>query len=188
MASQAGGLVKALQEEAQADELDLVKQVRLATEMFEGHSKSVAASSAAPVPSLLSQLTAGGQVNTEADAERERIWKAVQAEGRKFVSFGAPKTWSKDGLLQAFRASGKVRGHSGPLNSSHRLISASADLVTEHGEEPWSTASVPPLPLWKEIIAFVNMSASGPADFLMAFDGRMREVRRVNAAWTIHLV
>ena len=188
LASQAGGLVKALQEEAQADELDFVKQVRLVTEMFEGHSKSVAASSTAPVPSLLSQLTSGGQVDTEADADRERTWKAVQAERRKFVSFGVPKTWSKDGLLQAFRASGKVHGHSGSLNSSHRLICASADLITEHGEEPWSNASVPPLPLWKEIIAFMNMSASGPADFLMAFDGRMREVRRVNAAWIIYFV
>ena len=133
--------------------------------MLEGHSNSVAASSAAPVPSLLSQLTSGGQVNTEADADRERTWKAVQAERRKFVSFGVPKTGSKDGLLQAFRASGKVHGHSGSLNSSHRLICASADLITEHGEEPWSNASVPPLPLWKEIIAFMNMSASGPADF-----------------------
>ena len=53
--------------------------------------------------------------------------------------------------------------------------------MTEQGDEPWVAPSVPPAPLWKEVLAFMTSSATGAADFVMAFDGRMREVRRLNA-------
>jgi hypothetical protein len=151
--------------------------------MFDGHSKSISPSNAAPAPSLLTVLTAEGKLDHEADAERDRHWKMIQSERRRFVSFGIPKSWSKESLLASFRASGKVFAHSGQLNSNHRLICASADLLFEHGDEPWATPSVPPPNLWKEILAFMGSSATGPADFVMAFDGRMREMRRLSAAW-----
>ena len=180
LASQAGGLIKALQDTEQ--DLEFLKQLRLVTELVGGsQSKSVTASTAAPTPSLLTQLTSTGQVNAEADAERERHWKIVQSERRKFVSFGLPKSWTKESLLSSFRACGKVFSFAGQLNTSHRLLCASADLMTEQGDEPWVAPSVPPAPLWKEVLAFMTSSATGAADFVMAFDGRMREVRRLNA-------
>lgn len=40
-----------------------------------------------------------------------------------------------------------------------------------------------PLLFLKEILAFMGSSATGPADFVMAFDGRMREMCRLSAAW-----
>ncbi|CAL1152351.1 unnamed protein product, partial [Cladocopium goreaui] len=174
LASQAGGLIKALQDTEQ--DLEFLKQLRLVTELVGGsQSKSVTASTAAPTPSLLMQLTSTGQVNAEADAERERHWKIVQSERRKFVSFGLPKSWTKESLLSSFRACGKVFSFAGQLNTSHRLLCASADLMTEQGDEPWVAPSVPPAPLWKEVLAFMTSSATGAADFVMAFDGRMRE-------------
>ena len=140
------------------------------------------ASTAAPAPRLLTQLTSTGSVDAEADGERERHWKIVQAERRKFVSFGVPKSRTKESLLNSFRASGKVFSFSAQLNTGHRLMCASADLVIEQGEEPWAVPSVPPAPFWKEVLGFMTGSATGAADFVMAFDGRMREVRRLNAA------
>lgn len=184
LASHSGGVVKALLEVDSSKDLEFLKQLKLATEMFEGSSKSVTASSAAPAPSLLNQLTTARSVDGEGDVERERHWKTIQGERRKFVSFGVPKAFTKDGILASYRACGKVFAHSGILNSSHKLLCASADLVFEQGDEPWLTASVPPTPLWKEIVGFLASSATGPADFVMAFDGRMREMRRVNVAWT----
>lgn len=183
LAAQSGGMIKALQKMGSQEDFELLKGLKIVTDMFDGQSKSISLSNAAPAPSLLTQLTAQGKLDHEADAERDRHWKTVQSERRKFVSFGVPKTWSKDALLASFRACGKIFSHSGQLNSNHRLFCASADLLVEQGEEPWATPSVPPVQLWKEILAFMSSSATGPADFVMAFDGRMREMRRVTAAW-----
>lgn len=178
-------LVKALAELPDKDSsgLELLKELHLLTGLFEGHmSKSVSGTGAIPAPSLLSQLSAGSQLNSDHDHERERTWKLVQSERRKLVSFSVPKTWSKDNLLTAFRACGKVFAHNGVLNTSHRLFVASADLVTEQGDEPWLYSSMPPAGLWKEVLGFAAASATGTSDFVMAFDGRMREIRRINDA------
>ena len=183
LASQAGGMIKALQNMGGQEDLQLLKELKIVTDMFDGHSKSISPSNAAPAPSLLTVLTAEGKLDHEADAERDRHWKMIQSERRRFVSFGIPKNWSKDGLLASFRASGKVFAQSRQLNSNHRLLCASADLFVEQGDEPWATPSVPPPNLWKEILAFMGSSATGPADFVMAFYGRMREMRRLSAAW-----
>lgn len=191
IANQPSGLAKLLAEMETADDagdaVDLLKQLHLVTTLFDGQtSKSVSASSAVPAPSLLSQLAATGEMNCEVDLDRERAWKSVQAERRKLASFSIPKTWSKDALLASFRGCGKVFSHNGILNTSHRLFVASADLLVEHGDEPWANSSVPPAGLWKEIVTFLGATASGPADFIMAFDGRMRDVRRWNAPWCFY--
>lgn len=107
----------------------------------------------------------------------------MQAERRKFVSFGIPTKVSKDGLLHALRNSGKVFTHKGTLNSSHRLICASADLMAEDGTEPWAQQTSPADGTWKEICAFAN-ALSGPEDFVILFDGRMRNIRRLNESWS----
>ena len=182
IAAQPAGLVKALAEvqgEHADDAVELLKQLHLITTLFEGHAtKSVSASTAVPAPTLLSQLTATGGSTAEADLERERAWKTVQSERRKLASFSVPRAMTKDAFLASFRGCGKVFAHGGVLNTSHRLFVASADLLVEQGEEPWAMASVPPQALWKEMVGFMAATASGPADFIMAFDGRMREVRR----------
>ena len=130
IASSCGSLVKALQqaeEQASVDSKeykrpDLVKQIRLITQQFDGNSKSVAVSACAPAPSLLNSLTSHGTDVPDPDGERERQWKTVQSERKRFVSFSVPKTWTGDGLGGAFRSSGKVFNHPGPLNSSHRWL------------------------------------------------------------------
>lgn len=107
----------------------------------------------------------------------------MQAERRKFVSLGVPKSWTKDGPLAAYRGSGKVFSHNGLLNSSHRLLTASADLISESGSEPWLSPTAPPTSLWKDILGFMSASATGTADFVIAFDGRLIECRRLNEPW-----
>jgi len=161
---------------------ELVKQIRLITQQFDGNSKSVAVSTSAPAPSLLNSLTSHGTDVPDADGERERRWKTVQGERKRFVSFSVPKTWTSDGLGGAFRSAGKVFNHSGTLNSSHRLIVASADLLHEEGDEPWLSLQSPASNLWKDIVTFCS-SASGNTDFVMLFDGRMRQIRRTNESW-----
>ena len=158
---------------------ELLKQLQLVTSQFDGHSKSVAPSTQAPPPSLLSTLARNGDA-AEADADREQHWKTVQSERRRFVSFGVPNTWSRDGLLACFRSSGKVFGFSGVLNTAHRLFCVSADLVYEEGSEPWATPCPPPDAQWKDAIGFIGSTASGPADFAMLFDGRMWDMRRLH--------
>ena len=181
--SHLGGLFKAVQavEHAQTGSKspELLKQLQLVTSQFDGHSKSVAPSTQAPPPSLLSTLARNGDA-AEADADREQHWKTVQSERRRFVSFGVPNTWSRDGLLACFRSSGKVFGFSGVLNTAHRLFCASADLVYEEGSEPWATPCPPPDAQWKDAIGFIGSTASGPADFAMLFDGRMWDMRRLH--------
>ena len=180
IASSCGSLVKALQQaedQALVDSKEykmpeLVKQIRLITQQFDGNSKSVAVSTSAPAPSLLNSLTSHGTDVPDADGERER----------HFVSFSVPKTWTSDGLGGAFRSAGKVFNHSGTLNSSHRLIVASADLLHEEGDEPWLSLQSPASNLWKDIVTFCS-SASGNTDFVMLFDGRMRQIRRTNESW-----
>ena len=190
IASSCGSLVKALQQaedQALVDSKEykmpeLVKQIRLITQQFDGNSKSVAVSASAPAPSLLNSLTSHGTDVPDADGERERHWKTVQGERKRFVSFSVPKTWTSDGLGGAFRSAGKVFNHSGTLNSSHRLIVASADLLHEEGDEPWLSLQSPASNLWKDIVTFCS-SASGNTDFVMLFDGRMRQIRRTNESW-----
>ena len=143
---------------------------------FAGNSKSVGLAGAAPAPSLLATLQPGGD-DAQLQVERERQWKLN--ERKKYVSFAVPPKWDKDSLMAAFRASGKVFAHKGSLNSSHRLICASADLFHECEKEPWSQQSKPCVSTWKDICEFC-CSLSGSEDFIMLFDGRMRDVRRVH--------
>ena len=76
----------------------------------------------------------GGAEGSE--AEREHMWKQVQSERRKFITLSFPRAWTKDQILGAFRSSKKVFSHTAELNSSHLLLTASADLLREEGEEP----------------------------------------------------
>ena len=128
-----------------------------------------------PALSLIETLNAAeGDSSESAAAKREETWKQVQAERRK--SFA-----SKDHLTNAFRQCGKVHSHSGQLNSSHRLLTASADLLSEHKDEPWLTQACPDKTAWKAIVEFCG-SCTGSSDFALVFDGRMREVRRTHAS------
>ena len=167
-------------EDGEKETLSLVKQFRVILTQFQGNAKSVAGvDGSLPAPCLLSTLASSSDQSEE---DRARQWKHVQAERKKFVSFSVPSQWTKDGLLAAFRGTGKVFAHKGGLNSSHRLICASADLLKEEEADPWSQASKPDQTIWKEICSFC-CSLSGMEDFVMLFDGRMREVRRLNVSY-----
>ena len=177
---QPGGKESA-EEASQGSSIALVVKLSEVIKAFDTNTKSVSVTAAAPAPSLISTLNQTQSVE-ELTAERERVWKLVQNERRKYTTFSVPKAWKPDSLLSSFRSCGKVYGHSGNLNSSHRLICGSADLLCEAGAEPWLTLSKPDAPLWKGIAEFC-VSTTGPTDFAMVFDGRMREVRRLNDTW-----
>ncbi|CAE7443871.1 MPK1 [Symbiodinium sp. CCMP2592] len=163
----------------------LITQMKINVDKFDNSTKSVGATSAAPAPSLLQSLAKASEADTpEECVERERQWKAVQTERRKFVSFSVPNKISKDCLVNAFRGCGKVFTHKGTLNSSHRPIVASADLLAEAGTDPWLKGT-PPSEEWKEICAFAK-DISGPEDFVVLFDGRMPEIRRVSEDLLLH--
>ena len=160
---------------------DLIKTLCTVVQSFESSHKSIVSgtSSSCPAPSLLSTLNAAGE-NEDTAAKREHVWKQVQAERRKWVTFSIPKSYtSKDHLSSSFRSCGKVFGHTGQLNANHRLIVASADLLSESATEPWIQQSQPDKTAWKAISDF-SSSSSGATDFCILFDGRMKEVRKMN--------
>jgi hypothetical protein len=169
------------EEASQGSSIALVAQLCEVIKAFDTNTKSVSVTSTAPAPSLISTLNQSQSVE-ELTAERERVWRLVQNERRKYATFSVPKTLKPESLLSSFRSCGKVYGHSGTLNSSHRLICGSADLLSEASAEPWLTQSKPDAPVWKGIAEFC-VSTTGPTDFATVFDGRMREVRRINDAW-----
>lgn len=183
-----GGLLKSMQKhdeqccnrnsekDPKASSVGFLKELRAITLQFDGQGKGVAVTAAAPPPSLLMNLSREKDHVLE-DAERERLWKQVQAERRRFISFSFPRSWKQDQILGAFRSSGKVFAHTGELNTSHRLFVAAADLLHEEGDEPWNSVGQPPVGMWKEIANFVG-SVNGPSDFGMLFDGRVRDVRK----------
>ena len=183
LAAVPGGLKAALQSMDDGTDqkpVELLKHLRLLTAQFDAQGKSIAMSASVPEPSLLQQLTSTCASSAEEEAERARAWSRIQGERKKLISFSVPRTWSKDGLLQSFRSSQKVFTFQGSLNTSHRLILASADLFHEEGQEPWNGPCPPPIPAWREVVAFAAQSVVGPTDFIMLFDGRMREVRRIH--------
>ena len=147
---------------------------------FEHNSKSFAADSAVPAPSILTTLNKD-QASDDLKGERERVWKLVQAERRKYVTFSVMKGMTTEGFRTLFTGSGKVFNHPGSLNASHRLFCASADLIVEDAKEPWLHCSKPEEKSWKAILEFCT-TIHGNSDFAMIFDGRMREVRRWNVA------
>ena len=163
---------------SESEQTELVKELCVILQSFETSGKSVSLSSSAPAATLISTLTSGPSSGDD-DAAREKAWKQVQSERRKYVTFSTPKTLTKDGIQNAFRGCGKVSQHSGHLNSSHRLFVASADLMTESTKEPWLEAAFSESS-WRDVADFCA-STSGPTDFVVLFDGRMRQPRKIIA-------
>ena len=165
---------------------ELLRQLTCVVQSFEVGA-TVTASAAAPAPSLIAAL--GGAAANENEeymaAERDRVWKLVQAERKKYISFSIPRDFTKDKLSDAFRAASKVYNFSGSLNMSHRLVMGSADLLHEFSEEPWANASKPADEVFQGVADFLA-GLTGSTDFAFAFDGRMRECRRILDPW-LHL-
>ena len=190
LAGASGGLTKALQIaedmaiEGHSDVVvtALVKEIRVITQMFDGHAKTISAipGCSAPAPALLSQL-AGDPEAAADEGEHQRQWKNVQSERKRFVTLSVPKSWDQNGLQTAFRSASRVFSFSGNLNASHRMIVASADLFDQEVEQPWQAAVKPNAAEWSEVLAFAG-SMSGPCDFVFVFDGRSREIRRLSAS------
>eukprot|EP00438_Fugacium_kawagutii_P000049 Skav202750 [mRNA] locus=scaffold3516:24380:31633:+ [translate_table: standard] len=127
---------------------ELVKAICLVVQGFDTNAKSVSITAAAPAPSLIATLNSNADGGDE-NADRERIWKLVQGERRKYITFSVVPRYSKDALNNVFRQCGKVWSFTGQLNSSHRLIIASADLLSETSSEPWLNYSSPAPEVWK---------------------------------------
>ena len=159
--------------------LGFVKAMFLVVQAFDTSTKSVSLAAPLPTPSLVQCLNPSTSLEQDA-ADRERAWKQIQAERRKFVTFSVVPRYAKDALNSAFRNSGKVWAHKGDLNTSHRLVIGSADLVAETSQEPWLTPSAPAAETWKAVAEFC-IGLTGTTDFTLLFDGRMREIRRIHA-------
>ena len=155
----------------------LIQHIVLVVQNFDTNVKSVSGSSL-PAPPLIQTLGADNLKDEEAEA-RNRVWKQVQSERKKYVTFSSPKGYGKDNLIAALKASGKVYTFSGQLNSNHRLFCGSADLLQEGGNEPWMNSTEPKADIWKGICDFMG-SMTGSTDFCILFDGRMRSIRRIS--------
>lgn len=167
------------QDSSSCSSLGFVKSLYLVVQAYDTNTKSVSLAAPLPTPSLIQSLNPS--ISSEQDAaDRARAWKQVQSERRKFVTFSVVPKYTKEALNSAFRNSGKVWAHKGDLNTSHRLIVGSADLVTETSQEPWLTPSAPAADAWKALAGFC-MGLAGNTDFTFLFDGRMREIRRIHA-------
>lgn len=167
------------QDSSSCSSLGFVKNLYLVVQAYDTNTKSVSLAAPLPTPSLIQSLNPS--ISSEQDAAgRARAWKQVQSECRKFVTFSVVPKYTKEALNSAFRNSGKVWAHKGDLNTSHRLIVGSADLVTETSQEPWLTPSAPAADAWKALAGFC-MGLAGNTDFIFLFDGRMREIRRIHA-------
>lgn len=164
---------------------ELVKAVCLVVQSFDTNAKSVSISAAAPAPSLITTLNSNADGGEDV-ADRERIWRLVQGERRKYITFSVVPKHSKEAMTNAFRQCGKVWSFSGQLNSSHRLITASADLMPETSAEPWLNFSPPATDVWKSVAEFC-MGVTGSTDFSLMCDGRMREMRRIHAPCLLSL-
>lgn len=126
-----------------------------------------------PAPSLIQTLGSDSLKDEEAEA-RNRVWKQVQNERKKYVSFSCPKSYGKDNLVAALKASGKVYAFSGQLNVSHRLFYGSAELLEEEGIEPWMNSTEPKKDRLKGICDMGSIT--GTTDFCL----RMRSIRRIS--------
>ena len=174
--AQAVSSAAAAEKNATSD-LELVKCLCVVVHAFDTSTKSVSISATTPAPSLI-------QSSEEDSLARERIWKQIQGERRKYVTFSVCAKVTKDALNQAFRACGKVWGHSGQLNTSHRLLFASADLMVEDATEPWTAQAAPAADAWTAVSEFCS-NTTGSTDFSLLCDGRMREVRRIQDFWRL---
>ena len=124
----------------------LVKQLNVIVQQFDGgNGKAVTPSASAPAPTLLSTLHEETQGQAD-NGERERAWKQVQQEIRKFVTLSTPRAFTKDGLASAWRSCGQVFQHAGSLNTSR----------TEDTSEPWSSETKPPDNLRKDVTDFAT--------------------------------
>ena len=156
---------------------ELLTQISIVVQAFDTAAKSVSIAAPVPAPSLLRSLDGSDQ----AEEARAAAWKQVQQERKKFISLSTMVKCSKDSLNTAFRQSGKVWSHGGTLNASHRLVIAAADLLSEAGNtEPWLSPSPPSKEMWTSICEFCA-SLTGPTDFALCLDGRMREAKRIMA-------
>ena len=167
------------EQDSSSSSLGFVKNLFLVVQAFDTNTKSVSLAAPLPTPSLVQSLNPSVSLEQDA-ADRERAWKQVQSERRKFVTFSVVQKYSKESLNTAFRNSGKVWAHKGELNTAHRLVIGSADLVMETSQEPWLTPSAPGEDAWKAVAEFC-MGLAGNTDFTLLFDGRMREIRRIHA-------
>ena len=156
---------------------DLLTQISIVVQAFDTGAKSVPIAASVPAPSLLRSLDGSDQ----AEEARGAAWKQVQQERKKFISLSTMVKCSKDALNTAFRQSGKVWSHTGTLNASHRLVTAAADLLSEAGnQEPWLSPTSPPKDMWTSMCEFCA-ALTGPTDFALCLDGRMRESKRAMA-------
>lgn len=167
---------------------DLAKDIREAFRLLSVGSQTavVAASAGAPPPPSLRVLARiqsdpeamGGSVE-HIQQERAAVWAKAQAQRRKLIQLiRCPRT--KDNLTQAFDKATSVRAFRGTLKEAHRMFVVSADLVHEVTDSPWGGATVPatkPAELGT-LVEWALDQQVGPADFVLAFDGRHRDNRR----------
>ena len=128
-------------------------------------------------------------VATKADYQkaRDEVWKETLQKGsRKFVKlFAGSSGSSQNGLGSscvaceaAFAKSGPVRSFVGDPKNNRRLFVTAADLCTgDNHSEPWKVLGKAHVQALQEHLQFMNKQ-NGPADLLMALDGRMRDARR----------
>ena len=106
-----------------------------------------------------------------ANKERSLLWEKAREQRRKYVALSQLSKATKAKIDAAL-----ARVPQGSLETARRLFVWSADLVTESSKTPWKEAS-PPKAASCDAVLDCIAKRSGPGDFAICFDGRMRDQR-----------
>ncbi len=159
---------------------DLIKAVRDLLRKMEQCKGTVQVQAvSAPPPSLrtLTRISSNptDHANEVAMQERARVWSEAQQIRKKVVSVATAKT--KDGIS---RLVSKVFNNWKPVRKeNHRAFFLAADLVVENAEKPWVQLSSYNKDELKNQLEFLESWPCGACDFIIMFDGRSRDARRV---------
>ena len=111
--------------------------------------------------------------------ERTEIWKKARAQHQRFMQLALWRSRTVQGIEQLLKRAAAVNGFTWTLNEAHRAFIMSADMISEADAAPWAKEVAPKGACFDQMLAFLATKGGGAgADFVFAFDGRLRAVRR----------
>ena len=96
----------------------------------------------------------------------------------KYVPFALAPRLTQQSIATAVARVSKIHGFQGSLNSKHRLFIMSADLLAEAPDAPWRDEAKVEQATIEGALSYLK-GVTNETDFVLAFDGRSRKVRRM---------
>ncbi|CAJ1455384.1 unnamed protein product [Effrenium voratum] len=149
-------------------------------------TRIVAAGSACAAPGMsvrqLARLSSNPEDVESKARERAEIWRQAQNLRKKLISFTVASKESDFSGLWDRSCAETVRAFNGAMSQpkGHRLFVASCDLHEDGQLSPWSTvSSAQDTQRLKSTLRFLVSTATKNSDFVLAFDGRSAQNRRL---------